>query len=453
MPGGSPSLAERDPRFAELAGLFHAALAAVDGGAVVRAALRRGGARLVIAGRELEPRVRLRVLAAGKAAAAMAAAVEAVAGDRIAAGLAVARDAPAEPLRSCALHLAAHPVPDARSESAAREALAFVAAGAPEETLLVLLSGGASSLLACPAPGLELSDLAAATQALLAAGAPIEELNAVRKHLSALSGGRLARRASAQQIEVLAISDVMGDRLDGIGSGPFAPDPTTYADALAALRARGLLDALGERVRDHLLRGARGELDETPKPGDPALARVRHTLVASNATAIAAVQREAQRRGHRVRTLPGLLCGEARDAGRALVASVREARGAERLLLVAGGETTVTLHGAGRGGRSQELALAAACELDGDGSIAVLAAGTDGIDGPTDAAGAYADGATLSRGLRVGLDARACLAADDSHRFFSGEGGLFRTGATRTNAMDLALACVEPVDRTQQRRE
>ena len=435
--------AERDPRFAELAGLFRAALAAIDGEAAVRAALRREGDDLAIAGRALPAGARLRVLAVGKAAPAMAAAIESVAGERVDAGLVVTRDPPAAPSSRCALRLAAHPVPDARSEAAAREALRFAADGPPDAVLLVLLSGGASSLLAGPLPGLALEDLAAATRALLRAGAPIEELNAVRKHLSLAAGGRLARAARARRIEVLAISDVPGDRLDVIGSGPFAGDSSTFADALAALRGRGLAEAVGPRVIDHLERGARGELAETPKPGDPALARVRHCIVASNAAAIDAACAAARRARTRALALPGLLRGEARDAGAALVARARAERGAHPLVLVAGGETTVTVRGAGRGGRSQELALAAACALEGEAAVALLAAGTDGIDGPTEAAGAYADGETLERGRRWGVDARACLEANDAHRFFAAEGGLFVTGPTRTNAMDLALVRVD----------
>jgi len=444
--GGAPPAA-RDPRFAELAELFREGLAAVDGEACVRAALHCEGERLAVAGRALAPRTRLRVLAIGKAAPAMAEAVESVAGERIAEGLVVARDAPAAPPRRCALRLAAHPVPDATSEAAARAALRLVEEGAEDELLLVLLSGGASSLLACPLPGLALEDLARATQALLRAGAPIEELNAVRKHLSETAGGRLAQRARAGRILVLAISDVPGDRLDVIGSGPCAPDPSRFADALAALRARGLEAAVGRRVMAHLERGERGEVAETPKPGDRALARVEHVIVASNAVAIDAVARAARRRGLRALALAGGLGGEARDAGAALVARARAARSDAPTLLVAGGETTVTVRGAGRGGRSQELALAAACALAGDAAIALLAAGTDGVDGPTEAAGAYADGATRARGRARGLDARACLDANDSHTFFQAEGGLFVTGPTRTNAMDLALVRIEALAR------
>jgi glycerate-2-kinase len=432
------------PRFRELAGIFRAALLAVDAGLAVRRALCRTGDRLEVAGSLLAPGQRIVVLAAGKAAASMAAAVEAVARGRALAGLAVTKDGHGLPLHRIAVRFAGHPIPDARSEAAAREALALVERAAPDDLLLVLLSGGASSLLACPAPGLSLADLALATRALLAAGAGIEELNAVRKHLSGLSGGRLARRARARRIEVLALSDVPGDRLDALGSGPLAPDPTTYADALAAVAARGILRELPARARQHLEAGARGEREETPKPGDAALARVRHTLVATNATAREAARAAAERAGLRAEALPGALRGEARAAAAELVARARAARGRAPACLVAGGETTVAVRGPGRGGRSQELALAAALELDGGPPTALLAAGTDGSDGPTDAAGAYADEGTLPRARKAGLDARAALLANDSYTFFRAEGGLFVTGPTRTNVMDLALVRVDP---------
>jgi glycerate-2-kinase len=299
--------------------------------------------------------------------------------------------------------------------------------------------------LACPAEGLSLEDLAETTRALLESGAEIEELNAVRKHLSAVSGGRLARRASARRVEVLAISDVPGDRLDVIGSGPFAADPTTYAGALAVLSARGVVERVPESVRRHLESGARGEREETVAPGDRALARVRTTVLASNRTAVEAARRAALRRGLTTRVVSPPLAGEAREAGRALVALARDGRRPEPLCLVAGGETAVTVRGPGSGGRSQELALAAALDLDGGAPTALLAAGTDGSDGPTDAAGAYADEGTVARGHRAGVDGREALRDNDSHGFFAAEGGLFVTGPTGTNVMDLALLRVDPL--------
>ena len=424
----------------QLEAVFGEALDAVDAGVVLRGAVARRGETLEIAGRAVPHGSRVLVLAAGKAAAVMAAALEEVAGDRVTSGLVVTVDGRGEALSRLALREAAHPVPDPRSEAAAREALALVEATRPEDTLLVLLSGGASSLLACPAPGLDLADVADTTAALLASGAEIEELNAVRKHLSAVSGGRLARAARCRRIEVLAVSDVPGDRIDVIASGPFAADPTRYEDALRCLDARDVRSRVPTRVLAHLEAGARGEREETPKPGEASTERVRTTLLATNATAVVAAVAAAERRGLRPVALPGALRGEARRAGRRFgaLASAVETRGAP-VCVVAGGETAVTVRGAGRGGRSQELALAAALEWSGAEGCALLAAGTDGRDGPTDAAGAFADGGTVSRARELGLDARAALADNDSYGFFAALGGLLHTGPTRTNVMDLVL--------------
>lgn len=428
---------------ARLERCFGAALAAVDAGAAVRRVLDRDGARLRVAGEALPDGAQLVLLAVGKAAAAMAAAVEAVAPDRIAAGLAVTKDGHGAPLVRTRLRETAHPVPDARCERAAHEALALVEGARREDVLLVLLSGGASSLLACPAPGLSLQDLADTTRALLSAGAEIAELNSVRKHLGALSGGRLARRAACARIELLVVSDVPGDRLDVIGSGPLSPDPTRYADALAVLERRGVRERLPARVVAHLAAGAAGRIPETPKPGDPALARVRSHLLANNTMARRAALEAARSQGARSFDLGEVLRGEARVAGARLAGLARALLPGPALCLIAGGETTVTVRGPGRGGRSQELALAAAVGLDGDPRTALLAAGTDGSDGPTAAAGAFADGSTLARASRLGLDARSALARNDSGSFFEAEGGLFVTGPTRTNAMDLALLWIE----------
>jgi glycerate-2-kinase len=430
-------------RFAELAGLFEAGLAAVDAGSALRRAVVVAGGRLELDGEPVGDAARLAVLAVGKAAGPMAAALEEVAGERIAGGIVVTKVGHGVPLRQLALREAAHPVPDARSLAAGREALAWVAELRPEDVLVVLLSGGASSLLSCPAAGLSLAELAETTRLLLAGGADIEQTNAVRKHLSALAGGQLARLASARRIHVLVVSDVPGDRLDVIGSGPFAPDPTSYGDALAALSARGIAERVPPRVREHLAAGARGERAETPKPGDAAFARVRHRILATNRTALDAVCAAARRSGLRTRVLPALR-GEARQAGARLARQAEALRGEAPLLGVAGGETAVTVVGRGRGGRSQELALAAAIALEGRAPTALLAGGTDGSDGPTEAAGAFADEGTLERARRRGLDAGAALDDNDSHGFFAALGELLVTGPTRTNVMDLALVRVDP---------
>jgi glycerate-2-kinase len=435
--------APESPR-AQLEAIFRVALAAVDGAESVRRAVTGAGGSLAVAGRPVPAGARVWLFAAGKAAAPMAAAFEARAGSRLAGGLAVA-----PPGHGCALARtrwieASHPVPDAASERAGREAIAWLERAEPGDVVCVLLSGGASALLACPGEGVSVRDLAEVTRLLLRAGADIEELNTVRKHLSALAGGRLVGRCRAGRIEVLAISDVPGDRPEVIGSGPFAADPTSHADALAVLARRGVLERVPPAARAHLEAGARGAVPDTVKPGDPALARVSTTLVATNRDAVTAAREAGRRRGLETRVVAEPLAGEAREAGRRLVDLALRARSAAPILLVAGGETTVTVRGAGRGGRNQELALAAAIALAGRPGISLLAAGTDGTDGSTPAAGAFADAGTVERGRRRAADARAALADNDSHGFFAAEGGLFTTGPTGTNVMDLALVRVDP---------
>jgi glycerate-2-kinase len=433
---------------ARLEQVLRAALAAVHAGDAVVRNVRADGAELVVGGAPLAIGQRVRVLAVGKAAAAMLAAFERVAGDRIEAGLAIAKDGHGEPGLKSRLMFAGHPVPDARSEAAAREVIAFVSAAAPDVATVVLLSGGASSLIACPAPGLSLADVAATTAALLASGAAIDELNTVRKHLSAVSGGRLGRVATSDRIDVLVVSDVPGDSLDVIASGPFVADPTRAADALAVLERRGLGERVPAAVVAHLeARRAAAPARELADAA-AALARVRTTLIVSNADALAAAAAEAARRGLHPVIAATSLAGEARDAGERLAAlarSLRPAAGDRRAIcLIAGGETTVTVRGDGRGGRNQELALAAAITIAGRDDVALLAVGTDGTDGPTPAAGAYVDGGTVARASALGWDAGAALAANDSYAFFAAEGGQVMTGPTATNVMDVVLVSIDP---------
>jgi len=423
---------------------FRAALRRVDAGEAVRRALRGGPDALWIAGERVPGSARLRVVAAGKAAAAMARAFEDAADERVAGGVAVTKDGHGLPLRRIRLREAAHPVPDARCPAAGEAALAEARAADPGDWLVVLLSGGASSLLTTPLPGLDLEDLREATALLLASGAPITELNALRRHLTAVSGGRLAAATRAGRVVVLAISDVLGDAPEVIGSGPCSPDPTRYAEVWERLERRGVAARLPAAVRAHLAAGARGERDESPKPGDPAFDRVRFHLLASNRDALGAACDEARAQGLAALRVHGALAGEARVAGARLAALARACRPRGGLLLAAGGETTVTVRGPGRGGRCQELALAAALGLEGARGITLLAAGTDGSDGPTDAAGAFADPGSVARGRAAGRNAAADLEANDAYAFFAAEGGLLRTGPTLTNALDLVLVAIEP---------
>ncbi len=384
----------------------------------------------------------LRVVAAGKAARAMARAFTAWAGPRCVGGLVVAPPGGpgARPVPGLEEIVASHPAPDGRSEDAGRRALALArAAAAAGDTLVVLLSGGASSLMALAAPGLALEDKSEASRALMHAGAAIDELNAVRKHLSAIKGGRLAAAAGATV--TLAISDVVAPVADDpcvIGSGPTVPDPTTFADALAALDRFALRGRVPPAVVALLERGANGEVDETIKAGDARLARASFHLIGSRLDALAGARERAAALGYTVVEVPEPLVGEAREAG-ARLARRAAAAGAPRVCLLAAGETTVRVRGRGRGGRNQELALAAAREGLGPREWVLASAGTDGVDGPTDAAGAIVDPTTLARAEAIGLDARRFLADNDVYRFFEPLGDLIRTGPTGTNVGDVQV--------------
>ncbi len=339
---------------------------------------------------------------------------------------------------------ASHPSPNAASEAAGRRALAL-AGDSRRGVLLVLLSGGASSLLAVPANDVLLADKVATAQALMNAGVAIADLNCVRKHLSAIKGGRLA--AAAARTVTLAISDVHGPTADDpavIGSGPTVPDPTTYEDARRIVRDAGVIPRLPASVVMHLDRAP----DETPKPGDPRLSACSYEVIGNRQRAMAGAAGEARARGYAVEILEGATSGEARQAGVALAGSaLREAGGRPRCV-IASGETTVHVRGDGRGGRNQEFALAAAPLIGAVGNrariVALASAGTDGIDGPTDAAGAVVDSTTLERARRAGLDVEAALQSNGSYDFFQPLGDLIVWGPTGTNTGDLHVMLIVP---------
>ena len=410
-----------------LAEIHRAALAAVHAGRALERALAAEAA-------EPGPFV---LVAAGKAACAMAQAAQRALGPRIARGAVTTKPGHATPVAGLALREAGHPLPDARSEAAAREVLALAAGLGPNEALLVLLSGGASALWCAPAAGISLADKRRATELLLERDVAIGELNTVRRHLSAIKGGGLARAARGHPVRLYAVSDVRGDAPCDIGSGPASADPTSAADALAIVRRHGLAEALPASVPAHLARGAA----EPEKPVEPA--NVRERVVARLADALAAAEAAAGSRGLRARVLPEALYGEVGSVAAALADEVRRARaGSDVDLLIAGGEPTVVVRGSGRGGRAQELALRLALELAGSGDFTALCAGSDGTDGPTDAAGAFADAGTLARAAERGLDPRLHLARSDAHTLHAATGDLYVTGPTETNVADLALVLV-----------
>jgi hydroxypyruvate reductase len=426
--------------------IFLAGVEAVEPRGAARATLRLKGGAVLAGGHKLPlPAAgRVWVVGAGKAAAPMARAVEQVFGARVAGGLVVTKYGHAEPLRRVALREAGHPVPDAAGVAAARDLAALLAGVSPEDLVVCVLSGGGSALLPSPAEGISLEEKQEVTRLLLGCGATIGEINCVRKHLSVLKGGGLARLARPASLLTLILSDVVGDPLDVIASGPTVPDPTTFAGALAILGRFGITAKVPASIRARLEAGARGELPETPKPGDPAFRRTVDLLVGSNAQAVAAAASEARRRGYQTLVLSTTVTGESREVASVHAALARElARSGQPLrrpaCLLSGGETTVTLSGSGKGGRNQEFALAAALGIEGLEGIALLAAGTDGTDGPTDAAGAFVDGSTVARARAAGLDPRAALDGHDAYPFFATLGDLVITGPTRTNVMDLDL--------------
>jgi glycerate-2-kinase len=365
----------------------------------------------------------------------MARVVEEILGDRVSAGLVVVKDGHLAATRRISLIEAGHPVPDARGEQAAARLLEFAARAGPRDLVLFLVSGGGSALTPAPAPPVTLAEKQAVTRALLGTGATIGELNAVRKHLSRFKGGQLARAAAPATMVTLVLSDVIGDPLDVIASGPTAPDPTSFGDALEVLRRRGVLESVPAAVRDRLAAGVHGEIAETPKPGDRLFDGVTNHVIGNNAVIAAAAVERARQLGYRPELLTRALEGEARVVARALVERARALP--PPVCLIAAGETTVTVRGSGRGGRCQEFAVAAALEIEGERDAAVLAAGTDGTDGPTDAAGAIVDPATAERGRRAGLDAKAALDDNDAYHYLRATGDLIVSGPTNTNLLDL----------------
>ncbi|HEY7140854.1 MAG TPA: glycerate kinase [Methylomirabilota bacterium] len=441
---------------ADLAGLrraarqiLDAAIAAGDAGRLTRQALIREGSRLRVGDRifDLGRIRRVVVVGAGKASGPMAEAAEAVLDDVALEGLVAVKERRDPAPRRIRIVESGHPIPDARGEAAAGEILRLVQEAGSADLVLCLISGGGSALTPSPVLGVTLGEKQAVTRLLLECGATINELNAVRKHLSRLKGGQLARTAHPAPVVSLLLSDVIGDPLDVIASGPTAPDPTTYGDALSVLDRFGLRARVSPTVRAHLEAGARGEVADTPKPGAPALAGVTNVVIGNNGLVVEAAVAEARRLGLAPCLLTRSLQGEAREVARAFAAILDEiARSGSPVgrpaCLIAGGETTVTVRGRGTGGRCQEFALALAPELAAMRDVAVLAAGTDGSDGPTDAAGAIADPTTIARAGGAGLDARRALAENDSHAFFAALGDLVVTGPTGSNLMDVYLGVV-----------
>jgi len=407
------------------------------------------GDHLVVLGRRypLNDYQRILVVGAGKASAPMARALEGLLGRRITSGLVSVKYGHSMRLRRVEVNECGHPVPDEAGVHGALRIASMLDGLTESDLVFSVISGGASALLPLPAEPVTIEEKQATTSLLLASGASIHEMNAVRKHISGIKGGQLARRAYPATVISLLLSDVIGDNPDVIGSGPCAPDGSTFADAREILDRYGIVERVPASVLERIERGVAGEIAETPKPKARELRRAHNYVVGSNLLAVNACVERATELGLRTLVISTFVEGETREIARMHAAIAKEVRANNRplrppLCLISGGETTVTLRGNGLGGRNQEFVLAAAAEIAGLEKVVVLSGGTDGTDGPTDAAGAIADGRTVSRARELGLDAREHLANNDAYHFFEPLGDLLKTGPTKTNVMDVRLVLV-----------
>ena len=377
----------------------------------------------------------------------MAAAVEDIIGERPSPrveGSVTVRYGHAAPTRSVRIREAGHPVPDAAGVEATQAIVELLETTEPRDLVICVISGGGSALLTLPAGGISLSDMQRTTEALLRSGATINEINVVRKHLDVVKGGGLARLAAPARLLTLVLSDVVGNPLDAIASGPTVGDTSTFGDAARVFDHYGLWAGLPEAVVSRVRRGCASEIPDTPTPRDGLFSDAQTLVVGSNLLACEAAARAASEAGFHTLVLTTFVEGEAREAGRVLAGVLREVDASGHPLrrpacIVAGGETTVTIRGRGKGGRNQELALAAAFSLRGLERVLLASIGTDGSDGPTDAAGAWVDGSTLDRAAEMAVDPAASLVDNDSYTFFDKIGGLIRTGPTQTNVNDIYL--------------
>jgi hydroxypyruvate reductase len=448
---------DKNPRADSIRRILRRALQAVDPAEAVKSHLRLDQDGNLVAGTgetaisyPLHAFDHVYLVGAGKAVAPMALAATEILGDQLSAGVLIAKAGhlgdsfqPAD-FPHLRFYEAGHPVPDERGVHATRKALELLRKAGEHDLVLCLISGGGSALLTHPAQGLELNDLQQLTRRLLESGATINEINCLRKHLDEVKGGGLAQAASPARLITLILSDVIGDPLDVIASGPTVADPTTFSTAWQVLERYRLLDVTPSAIRQRLLAGRAGEIDETPKPGYSLFSRVQNLIIGSNRLAACAAIEQAQREGFSVLLLTTSLQGEASQAGRFLASLAHELARYNAPLprpacLVLGGETTVTLRGKGLGGRNQEMALGAVSDLDGLENVLLLTLATDGDDGPTGAAGAVVSGETLQRAFAQGLSPHLYLADNDSYHFFAALDDLLKPGPTLTNVNDLAF--------------
>jgi glycerate 2-kinase len=430
--------------------IFNAGLEAADPNQAVRRSVKVNKEGILTVNDrtyELNHYNKILVVGAGKASAPMAAALEELLSSRITEGTITTKYGHGLPLHIITITEAGHPVPDEKGYAGTEHILKLLEMADEHTLVFCLISGGGSALMPLPVPGLTLEDKQKTTQALLDCGATIHEINTIRKHISAVKGGKLAKAAYPCTLVTLILSDVIGDDLDVIASGPTVPDRSTYADCLKIINKYDLIDKVPPVVSAYIERGCSGIEPETPKPGDPIFDKTQSVIIGSAGLSINAAKGKADILGYNTLILSSFIEGETRDVAGVHTAIIREILTSgnpvgKPACIISGGETTVTIHGSGLGGRNMEFVLAAAIEIDGLDDILVLSGGTDGTDGPTDAAGACAEGSTVQRALGQGLSAQEYLRNNDSYHFFEALGDLVKTGPTMTNVMDLRILLV-----------
>ena len=430
--------------------IFMAGVKAVDPERAIQKYVRRQGNQLFVGDCSygLDSYRKIFLFGAGKGTAPMAKALEDILGEWLTNGLIIVKYGHGIPLEKTQILEAGHPIPDKAGLEATEELLKQTQECTEDDLILCVFTGGGSALLPAPTFPLTLDEKQETTHLLLECGATINEINAIRKHLSRSKGGRLAKEAYPATIVSLLLSDVIGDRLDVIASGPTVPDESTYSDCIKIIDRYKLSDRLPNSVTDHFIKGAAGSLPETPKPGDPVFSKVQNLIVGNNRESLLAAKERAISLGYNTIILSSQIEGEAREVAHVFAAIGKEISQANLPIsspacVIAGGETTVSIQGRGKGGRSQELALACAIAIDGWEGISLLSAGTDGTDGPTDAAGAFVNGATCKRARRMNSDPRDFLLTNDSYTLFASLGNLLKTGPTRTNVMDIICMLVQ----------
>lgn len=429
--------------------ILRAGLDAVDPEQAVRRYVRREDKTLLVGDRSygLDRYKRIILVGAGKGTAPMAKALEDILGDMLTGGRIIVKYGYGMPLKSIHVVEAGHPIPDESGLRAAEELLGELQRCTEEDLVIFAFSGGGSALLPAPIPPFTLDQKQECTRLLLECGATIDEINAIRKHLSRSKGGQLAKEAYPATMISLLLSDVVGDRLDVIASGPTVPDESIFGDCIGIVERYDLVERLPKGVMERFKGGLAGVVPETPKQGDPVFLKVQNLIVGNNRDCLLAAREKVRSLGYNTLVLSSQIEGEAREVAQVIAAIGKEICQislpiAPPACILAGGETTVTIHGSGKGGRNQELALACAIAIDGREGISMFSAGTDGTDGPTDAAGAIVDGTTCGRAREAGLDPNAFLMANDSYSFFESLGGLLKTGPTRTNVMDILCMLV-----------